>query len=772
MSRRFAARRVASLVAILSIAIMAAGTNPAAGATFETTRRFDSRIERPMADLQLLTPAPGSAIPRLLVIDAEPPTPGVLRMAVLTREGVWSETASATIVLRPEDVGLLRPASALAAPWMVPIDDATVSVIANGRVEASSSITRVEIVDGPAGTRPEQGATIRLPFLVDDAGTADIDGGGRPSLVVASSRTERGGSTCQGTAIHVLDPRTLEMDVILELPDLRLAGGVIGPFDAAPGDDLFAYAYPNCPAGPDLPGEARLVGLHLTDGSVFFDEAVATDAGFLGSPIRLVRPGNATDALVARRPELSLMTWDGSWATWFLAGQSSQPLAAVGALDGRPHPTVVWMDATTSHPSISTSTFDGEQVAQMSLLPNGLGVARWEQLVESVRASTAEGAPPVAFPGRILADGCPDVFVTGAIVSCDGDPIRRGAAWAATRPLAIQGEGADRRMLVAAGIDWPDDGVPRTPSPAATGVAGWWRHGPSVPFVLGEARVADTTDLRHFPVPRVIVDRTAGAAGTVDLSGPTGTRLFVRIADAEGEPADDPNEQILRDPEGQGERRVITRIAIASGLEAGRDDGFARVDLGVDVGDAGLWQVRVVPINDWGEVGYGVSELVLRDIAAPQLDVEIPFASLIWPAEAELTGFAEPGTTVRVDGGDPVHLDRQGRFVIRATLAPWPQTFRLTAVDGAGNVTTREISVIGGIDYRQIPIEATVAAFLLVAAVVSGVVGSRRPRQLDGLVHIDRTADGSWPDDGSGPDAAASLQLQDLPPDFHDPGER
>lgn len=769
VSPRSAARRVASVVAILAIATMAAGSRPAVGATFEATSVTESRIERPMVDVGFLAPVPGADIPRLLVIDAEAPTPGVVRMAILARDRFWAETTSAWIVLRPGDVGGVRPARALSPPWMLSVDADAVVVIANGLIEDASYLTRVDIVDGADGAGLAQGPTVRLPFRIDDAGIADTRGdGSAPSLIVASARTERGDPTCQGSTVRAIDADTLATEAVIDLPGLRLAGGVLGPFDGSTGDDLFAYAYPNCPAGPDRPGAARLVGVRLSDGAITFDESIATDLGFLGSPLRSPRPSHATDGLVARRPGLSLMTWDDHWTTWFLAGQSSQPLAVVGPTEGRQDAGVIWIDTASSQPSISMSVLAGDAVTQHSLLRDELAPARWEQLTQSIAADTAAGTPSVAFAARILVDDCPDIFVTGAIVSCDAETPRNGAAWTATRPLAIEGAGIDRRLLVAAGIEWPERGLPRAPSPAATGVVGWWRHGPSAPFVLGEARAVDATYFREFPVPRATVDRTAGPARTVDLPGFTGARLFVRVgtasdaADGAAEPVEDTALGVLRAAAGRGERLVVTRIGVAPGLEAGRDGGFARLDLGVQGGPDGPWLVSVVPINDWGEVGRAASGIVARDVAAPYLDVALPIVSPVWPMETDLSGVAEPGTTVRIDGGEVIDLDRRGRFVIRTTLAPWPQTFRVTATDIAGNITTREISVVGGVDYRQIPIEAMVAALLLIAAVVSGVIGSRRPRTAGAAVGpVDdeawRTADGPWLDDPGGP------EIQDLP---------
>ncbi len=297
------------------------------------------------------------------------------------------------------------------------------------------------------------------------------------------------------------------------------------------------------------------------------------------------------------------------------------------------------------------------------------------------------GAPSVAFLGDIAGVGCPVLFVSGAIVPCGESTPGGGAAWTATRPLTVIDDGRSRRLLVAAGVGWQEGRLPGVPSPAATEVPGWWRHGPSVPFVLAEARAADATYFRTFPVPSATVERVSGPSGTVDLPGFTGTRLLVRVRAAAPDTTETPvlsRDDILSDLADDDEHVVVTRVEVPPAVETGRDGGFARVQLGPDLPGDGPWLVAVVPINDWGELGRPGVGIVHPDTRAPLLEMEAPFTSPVWPAQAELPGVAEPGTTVLVDGLGPLELDRRGRFVIRETLLPWPRTFQLTATDAVG----------------------------------------------------------------------------------------
>ncbi len=131
---------------------------------------------------------------------------------ILERDRSWSETAVLEVALRPAENGAVRPVWALDAPWMLAIDDASVVVLANATIEDAAYLTHVSIVaDADGRERIVQGARLRVPFHVDDAGMADVDGDGRLSLLVASARTERAGGTCQGTTVVTLDPVSLAM---------------------------------------------------------------------------------------------------------------------------------------------------------------------------------------------------------------------------------------------------------------------------------------------------------------------------------------------------------------------------------------------------------------------------------------------------------------------------------------------------------------------------------------------------------------------------------
>jgi len=221
--------------------------------------------------------------------------------------------------------------------------------------------------------------------------------------------------------------------------------------------------------------------------------------------------------------------------------------------------------------------------------------------------------------------------------------------------------------------------------------------------------------------------------------------------------------EALAQPPGPGGFATVVRVPVPPGLESGRDGSFARVDLGRATAPGGGrttgWAVSVVPINDWGEVGRPTSGIVRLDITGPALKVDVPFTSPVWPERARLTGSAEPGSQVTVDGIGSITPDRRGRFEVETTLAPWPQVVRVSATDASGNTTIEEVSVVGGVDYRRFPWPAIIAFGFLLVVAARGAVGGvrRRPSTLPsdaGTVRDD-------PDDLGGQPAA---EIEELPP--------
>jgi hypothetical protein len=739
-------------------------------------------LEHPVVDLAPLSEGGPDGAPRLLVVDAFQAEPGLVQLRVLQRDSSWGVADELTVDVRAAQ--LEDPET----PWLVGLGPNSFVLVVASHTSDRTSLTMLQTDAGP-GRRDL--AIVRQPTIdvaVDDAAAADVDGNGETELVTAIAHTDRRGGTCQGSLVLVFTDSLVPLSSFV-VEGRRLAGGVVGHFDDVPGDDLAAYAYPNCPAGPDTPGEVELLGLRLGDGSIITKRAAAgpDSPSWIGSPLRVDVDGDGRDEVLARADgQLAVLDPTRAWGSLVIGRPGALPLLATDADVGSDAARVAWLDAerTGSVGTISTAVI--ERLPDSGLVAeaiHGLGAAgidpdAWSLMMAAARQGAQRQEPAAGWSGALAEAGCPDVMVPLAMLPCGDNAPRVGAAWFATRPVLTIGEGTGRRLMVASGLGWdPAEGLPPTPTPWAIAPPGWWRHGPSTPFALSELRAADAVYFRDFPQPSSTIERVASAERTTDLPGFTGTRLFVRIH-AIGKPDPEPigggtvAARLLAVPANE-EALTVARIPVMPGLEAERDGGYATVKLG-EAGPGAddsidRWVVTVVPINDWGEPGRPVTSAVTRDVIGPTLTLEVPGTTPVWPFAAQLGGISDPGTIVTVEGSGDVTLDRRGRFTYAATLAPWPQTIRIRAVDPSGNVTIREVSLIGGIDYRRLPWDAIVAAALLAIVAISGVIGTRRGQRRSALLGQAATAfagngAGAWRASRLPLDEGPVAEIEDLPP--------
>lgn len=754
LRRRSVARQVVAALLVCGALMPLVATAPRVAAVEPTDS--PNRLDQPIADLALLEPSGPDDAPRLLVVDAIESSPGVVRVAILRRDGAWDVDSEMQV-----DLG-----TAGVTPWLVGLGPTRFALLA---VTPSAEGTMIVGIQTDAGAgRADLAETARQSFneAIDDAGAADVDGDGTAELVVANARTVRAGGTCQGSTVRILDGIGLVQRTSVSLPGRRLAAGVIGRWDDVSGDDLLAYAYPNCPAGPDTAAEVGLIAVRLTDGSIVLDRGgIGLDAGsFVGPPIRLDMDGTGMHEVLALDARgLSVLDPTSGWGAHPIGSSLASAVVAGAGPEADSDAAgvrVAWVEMEGAGSILtarlirddrgSISIVDRDDLAQPDATPSRLNAAFIETF-----AAVQRQVSPAGWLGATTNGGCPDLVLAGAILQCGATELRAGAAWIGTRPVTVLDDDGNRRLVVAAGLGRdPSSGYPQTPSPWATAPAGWWRHGPSGPFALSELRAADLMYFRDFPSPSATLERTSAADATTGIPGFTGVRMFVRVsalgADA-AEPLGDPMLGTILPVEASDSTTLLTsRIKVPPGVEAGRDGGLATIRLGdttlADGTRADRWSVAVVPVNDWGEIGSPVGGVVIRDAVGPLLVVEAPFTSAIWPFTATIAGSAEPRSVVRVAGIGDMELDRRGRFTIQTPLAPWPQTLSVSAADASGNITIREVSVIGGIDYRRFPWAMIAALALLVVVAASGLIGSRRrggpPGLLGGRVVMSTADDG------------------------------
>jgi hypothetical protein len=157
----------------------------------------------------------------------------------------------------------------------------------------------------------------------------------------------------------------------------------------------------------------------------------------------------------------------------------------------------------------------------------------------------------------------------------------------------------------------------------------------------------------------------------------------------------------------------------------------------ITVGQSGTAEAVIVPVQEGSDdenltvrllvatpAGHGYAATwearVMR--RPPGLTASAPFASLSF--SVPLSGRTSPTARLLVDG-EPVSLGADGTFVAEVSAGPLPRTVRLTATDLVGNTTEITVSVVGVLDYRQLPWIPIVAGLTLVAG---GVLFLRVPK--------------------------------------------
>jgi hypothetical protein len=717
-------------------------------------------LDRPLVDVALVDRGEGTDPPLLLTLDTVGLPQGSVRIALLDRAIDWFPVVE-------ETVALYDPGDQAETPWFVDVGSGRFVILSTSHGRGQTSLLRISVhLEGEPTL--ELGRITPLALAVDDAGAIDVDGDGNLELLVASATTTRGGGTCQSSEIRVLDAISLGQREQHLIPDVRLAGGVLGEWDGLPGGDLLAYTYGNCPAGPDSAQRLGLLALRLSDGVPTVVISPGDPSGSLplpGVPLAADFDGDGRDEAVIRDGDaLAIVEPARGWARTELDRDEVMPIAAIAADPVAGHQGVIaWLTYAGTNHRVMHGTVARSPDGSLAVAAEQLDVAvtppiERARVLETYGNAAVDQSKPQAWVGDIDADGCPEILAPLLIAECAGSEqpsMRVGAAWMATRPIAVFDARNRRELLVAATVEWhPDGGAPQAPTPAATATPGAWRHGPSVAFVLSEVRAADAVYFSDFPVPRPTIERGPVQAQATDLPGFTGVRVLVRARaigpDAPPDRAAPTLAQFLHDPAQTGERIGVARIPVPAGAESGRDGSFVRLALDDVESPDGLppsrWIVTIVQINDWGEIAGPVRQTLELDADGPSLVVEIPFLSPPWPFEATIHGRSEPQITVHGATAGPVTTDRRGRFELRTQLAPWPQTVELVAVDETGNRTTRRFTVVGGVDYRSFPWAAILAVALLLGAILSAGRGNPKAGEVETL-----------------PDAEPMPEIEELP---------
>ena len=720
--------------AVVLVAILGAGGYPAPARGQAAEDRPSAPLERTLVDVATLSDGDGAA-PRLLTIEGpRVATDGVATVAVSAIEGEpdgWRTVSALTVTLA--DLQDALPGT----PWLIGLDDERAALLVPGRPD------RTLLVGLRIGAEAEIRETGRqvLDATVDDAGAADVDGDGTQELVLATAQTLRAGATCQGSTIRTLSGGVAGPPAVHLVEGFRLAGGVVGRWDERPGDDLLAYAYPNCPAGPDDPSRAARVVIRLEDGALVRTDDVGGDRleglPWLGPPARLDIDGAGLhEAIAMTAAGLAIVDPQADWRPTALSERLGFPVT-LGPSVPRDGPTrVAWLDLGGPD-AVATATVergaDGAVAVTLGHRPGATRDPRSDPIVIEAIGALGRGDGVWGWEGALADPGCPVTLVPGTATPCEGGDSDRGPLWIGTRPLLAYGPSEGRRLVAAAGLVMnPANAYPATPSPWAMAPSGAWRHGPSVPFVLADLSVDDVLGSDAPRGPEVVLPDPVARDGVVEVAGPIGTRAFVLVQPLREDGADPGPAPSWAGFVGDGEDGTgptVLRLGGAAGAEPPAGSGSASIGLPDWEGPrpARRWSLAIAAIDDRGTLARPIMLVVERDLEPPAVALEAPFLSAPWPFAAGLVGNAEPGARVTVEGVGEVVTDGTGSFTIDRPLAPWPQTLRLVARDAAGNETPITVSVVGGLDYRQLPWIWILGLLLVLAAGISGLRAGRSP---------------------------------------------
>jgi hypothetical protein len=775
--------------AVVLLALWPLGAAPVT-ATEPAARDPDRLLERPLVDVALVDAASDGRTLDLLTLDTSAEDGGGTRLALLHRDQAWSLV---------DETSFDSPAG---SPWLVELGPSRFAVIAPVDMRDEPTLARRTLVvpvtvDRMAGRDAlTVGETLEIDMSATGSGAADVDGDGTTELVLAG---ETGDPGCPPAGIAVLSwsasPRLLRQAVIRPAGwtgNASLGAAALGEWDGRPGIDLLARASEGCWT-PGATSAPHLLAIRLSDLSTIVDlspDNVDPPADSTTEPLQLGPPlvvdvdaDGRSEAVITRGSAVLALDPAHDWRPLVVAEGSAMPLAAFDGRRDQPSATVAWVGPVDGPGDAMFLTARIGRVAGSLAIVGGTqhllagpssghSAADLERLVASQLGQAIANRPPIVMVADVDADGCPDIVAPSLYAGCEGaGALGVGPALMTTRPLMRIGPDDGPSVLTALGLRWSPYGealywppwlndreilraIPDFPSPALAGPPGSWRPwGPST-FLLAESQLADLSGGASTALAAPTIGTLVSDDGTVDLHGPIGSRLLVRFQELcdchANPPADfegDLGAFLTTGPQGF-EGSMMLRVPAASGAST----GSARLVLTdvFPVSPTGRWVVSVAALDALGRATAPVRAVVVvrapesvnavtvRDTEPPSVSLDAAFLSAPWPFGATVDGRTEAGASVRLGDGPPLAADENGNFRLPTQLAPWPQTIEVTAVDASGNATTTSISVMGGLDVRQVSWPVVMVVGVFVVAALGSVRGGGRPdvaaaESLDGL---------------------------------------
>ena len=702
-------------------------------------------LDRTLEDVAFVERGAGRT-PDLLTLDRDGASNGVVRVSLLRRTTTWASVAEANVMLELSFDGN--------TPWLMPLGPDRFAIIST--TSTGSTVVTPIAVDTASEPALHLLRSAAVELVATEAGVADTTGDGTAELILVGYSP---GLTdpCPPLLIAMLSAGDELSEVVrpsfVEPHDpevlVRVAGGALGEFDGRPGVDLLTHAYEGCAADSEVVERHHLIATRLADLSTIVDIPTSEGEASIGAPwsspldVIDVDDDGRDEAIMTTEAGFKVVDPADGWRSTTFGGPGAVLLASTRPVGGT---LAVWLQRADDPAGSGIATarltrVDGSlRVDEGGVRPvPDVSAEDFEAAHAWILTTALTQAPSPVLVADLDLDGCADISAPLVSIGCAGSgPIERGPAWLDSRPIGIVGDSSDRRLLVAAGVDWfPYVGGPMGPSPAAGRPPGAWRYGPSNRFVLAEVPLPATGATLSAPVVAPTMDDLVSTDGVIGFEWASGTRLLIRATPvAPGGQAFNAAEVMTRhgflyEESFEGEfAGALSSFGLApsddgAGTSTQRFDLLANV-LTVSGTSAERWTVTIAALDASGTLSDPVQAIAILDKAAPPLSVETPMLTPPWPFDATLHGSSEAGASVSLGGAPAISAGPDGTFELSTQLAPWPQTLEVTAVDLAGNKTVSKLSVMGGVDIRGLPWAAIGAVVLLVGVVFSSIRGVRK----------------------------------------------
>jgi len=470
----------------------------------------------------------------------------------------------------------------------------------------------------------------------------------------------------------------------------------LGDTDGLPGSEVGLLTDVNSGGG-----QALLIRIGMRGGDLAADQVLMPFRGFFAGsqppPVALGSTIFVADPFAGILP----FHWpaDGSYNATDILGSPDAPLAPLAPVGSAGHLLLAAVAEDASGP-LTLFTPSGLQVADVR--PTGreaafLGSGALEPYAGPLPGGLPDGRAAAWFSGQVVT-----ASVAGAA------EITPAAALAGQTPIGVMGPGGSWMVLArAAGFDASRDGG-AWPAPGS-------EHPPAT-ITVAPTSAALSPETNGALLQPLLVGAVAAPDGTAD-------EIFTSAAGFSVTAVLPTSSQAFLARNGAGFPAVP---------ESGDDNTGAQVTLQVMPIGAAPFAIRAFVLTPAGHSYAAAWHVRVLTGPPPLTAVAEPIP---WWFEVPVSGTTDPDALVTV-GGVAVPVDASGHFSVGVFAPPWPVSVDVAAVDPVGNRADLTLSVVGVIDYRQLP-WIPIVVVLTVVAGLALYLGALRPPRPDppGSVH-------------------------------------